>query len=382
MSTDYHRTGASESARLRRFADIDTPEVAFPRAAITAWLLDGGAQQTRGPEIGAVAGWVGTDGRVEYFYPEITGYFLQWLAFSTTANTRVACARRAALAQDWLRSWLRRSALPLTRIYADGREDDWRNRALFCFDLAMVLRGLASAAGRELIAPDREVVHGLCGHLERLIASDGCFDACRAHDGEALPSRWSTHRGGFLAKAAAGIIAAARHLEIPVVVQRAAEATYAASLQAALAEPHDETHPFLYAFEGLLARRERADAQAALPAMAAQLRDLLDDFAQRGRLREARSYPGLARLDIVAQCIRVALLLLAWQPQLAPEPERIDALLHRLASSVRADGALPFCADAVATTQCNTWTAMFSDQAFALAQASHRATSYFDPLLI
>jgi hypothetical protein len=132
----------------------------------------------------------------------------------------------------------------------------------------------------------------------------------------------------------------------------------------------------------VLARRERADVQAALPAMAAQLRELLEDCAHRDRLREARSKPGLARLDIVAQCIRVALLLRAWHPSLAPEPERIDALLHRLASSVRADGSLPYCADAATVTECNTWTAIFSEQAFALAQASHRAPPDVDPLLI
>ena len=33
-----------------------------------------------GDHAGAVAGWIGGDGRADYVYPEITGYFLQWLA--------------------------------------------------------------------------------------------------------------------------------------------------------------------------------------------------------------------------------------------------------------------------------------------------------------
>ena len=54
--------------------------------AIAEWLLRGPAQLTSGPHAGAVAGLIEAGQRPGYAYPEITGYYLQWLAWRAARN--------------------------------------------------------------------------------------------------------------------------------------------------------------------------------------------------------------------------------------------------------------------------------------------------------
>src|SRR5439155_24480350 len=113
--------------------------------------------------------------------------------------------------------------------------------------------GLASAARHQLLEADPVVIRGLSDLLARLVAEDGMFVACLKRDASAaLPDRWSTRRGGFLAKAAAGILSAARDLPLAATLVTAAEDTFVASCQWARDTPHDHTHALLYAIEGCL----------------------------------------------------------------------------------------------------------------------------------
>jgi hypothetical protein len=217
---------------------------ASARARIESWLLGGDPQPlpersgaTGATVAGGVAGQVSRDGSIEYLYPEITGYFLQWLASCVTATNRSQLSARAAHAQAWLRHWVSMTPMPPTRMYLRGDSDDWRNRTIFCFDHAMVLRGLASAARRGLITLDGTLVASVCAQLETLIAADGILDACRV-DGDLsmLPQRWSTRRGGFLAKASAGILQAAAVTSIPERLATSARMSFAASLRFAVTE--------------------------------------------------------------------------------------------------------------------------------------------------
>jgi hypothetical protein len=357
------------------------------RELIRSWLLAGGPQPWRDSgeypsAAGGVAGLVGADGAVEYLYPEITGYFLQWLAASATRGNTAQLAQHARHAQDWLSGWVAVTPAPPTRVYLRAPRDDWRNHAIFCFDHAMVLRGLSSAAQRGLLTPEPALVAAVCAQLESLIAEDGLLDACRVHgDTNVLPHRWSTRRGGFLAKAAAGILNAEETLPVPSALVAAARASHADSLRRAASEPHEETHPFLYAFEGLLARMDDDDARAALPTMLAQLDDVLADFRAHGRMRETHTHRGRGRLDIVAQALRVVLILRTRVPALEFDPGLIADLLDALADAVRSDGSLPFALDE-SGAEANTWTAMFAEQAFAYAGAIETSSAAIERFLV
>src|SRR6266446_5666404 len=49
--------------------------------AIADWLLHSNVRIRSGRHAGAIAGWLNEHGEPEFAYPEITGYYLSWLAF-------------------------------------------------------------------------------------------------------------------------------------------------------------------------------------------------------------------------------------------------------------------------------------------------------------
>jgi hypothetical protein len=358
--------------------------------SIAQWLLTGPAQTVDGPHAGAVSGCIDSTGRAAYAYPEITGYYLQWLAWRASAfGHSHALAVHAAAAQRWLIRWLGADDRPQTRIHFDNNVEDWRNRAVFCFDLAMVMRGVAAAAKAELLEPDVIVTTGLARQFERLIAADGFFDACVAHQpDDELPARWSTRRGGFLAKAAAGVLTAAATLpQFPAHVVAAAEATFAASIDSVLDSPHEDVHPLLYAYEGLLNLPAHPRSRQALPAVANQFAALLAQATNDGALPESlhtgAHATGAQRVDLVAQALRVGCLLTAHQPTQPPDRVALARLRQILQRQMAPSGAVAFALGS-SDGSANVWAAMFADQALAFARmlAAPGMLPSADPLLV
>ncbi len=327
---------------------------------IDRWLIEGPAQLRSGPHAGAVAGSFDAAGRARYVYPEITGYYLQWLAWSKRRGGDPSLlAAPAAAAQTWLGAWAR-STPAHTRVYIGAAEDDWRNRTRFTFDIAMAVRGIGAAVAERLVPPDADAVDALSRLLEALVGGDGMFDACLAATHNEVPQRWSTLRGGFLAKAAAGLLRAAESLPLPRSLRDAANATLHASLLACTHSPHDEVHPLLYAYEGALGAPAASGSVVHLDAIAAQFDALWREAQGASHVPELRSRTTAARrVDVVAQMVRVAQLL----GIALGTPGRWDVagLQEPLAAAVRVDGALPF--DLTRGDDVNTWAALFSSQA-------------------
>jgi len=354
------------------------------------WLLAGPAQLRTGPQAGGVAGSLGPDGRAAYVYPEITGYYLQWLAWRARHwGTTPEIQQSAAAAQHWLATWLRLSDPPYTRLAVHDAAPDWRNDAVFCFDVAMVLRGLGAAVAQKLLEPDREVVTGVVAQLQRLTATDGLFVACVPnHRHTELPQRWSTRRGSFLAKAAAGVIVAARTLEgIPDSLVDVAQATFDASLRWFDDAPHDDLHPMLYACEGMLSLPEHPRFASMLPLMGDAVDRMLHLSGNDGALPEAYSRSGatvgLARVDVLAQALRVGTLLGVHRPQVTPDRLALTRLRHALERHMLPEGAFRFALHDEASP-LNVWATMFSDQALCLAASPRLAAAARDgdPLLV
>jgi hypothetical protein len=335
------------------------------RAALTSWLLGDHAQVASGTHAGAAAGWVDREGQASYVYPEITGYYLQWLAWHAACHgVNNETRRRAAAAQRWLLSWAFGAETPETRIYLEPAGQDWRNSALFFFDLAMVLRGLAGATRLGLIETDPRLVERISELLWRLVADDSMFDACVATRVDAaLPDRWSTRCGPFLSKAAGGVlIAAAQFSSLPGALAEAADATFAAALESMSAESQNETHAMLYGIEGALSLPDHPAAVTAMPHMVRQLRDLLQRSAQLGHMPELLAGTGRVRLDIVAQAIRAAAFLLT---------ENVDQMAQVLVHYIDPELGIPFSPSAP-PRQYNVWTAMFAEQALFAAECGPR----------
>jgi hypothetical protein len=339
------------------------PGVESSRAALTSWLLGTRAQISTGTHTGAVAGWVDRDGQASYVYPEITGYYLQWLAWHAACHgANEETRRRATSAQRWLLSWANGAETPATRAYLEPAVPDWRNSALFFFDLAMVLRGLASATRLGLVEADPGLVARISELLLRLVADDGMFDACSATRVDAqLPDRWSTRRGPFLSKAASGVmIAAAQFSSLPRELERAADATFVHVLEAMSHESHSETHALLYGIEGALSLPDHPATVVAMPEIVRQLRHLLERSRRPGRVPESLDVSGPFRLDVIAQAIRAAALLL---------PDDVGQMPQVLVHYIDPDLGIPF-SPGERPRQYNVWTAMFAEQAFFAAQCA------------
>ena len=171
-------------------------------ARISAWLLSPQVQLREGVHAGAIAGAMDGAGLARYVYPEITGYYLHWLAEAHTDRARETLATAASNASDWTARQFEGGALAKTRAYLDGHATDWRNDAVFFFDFAMLLRGLCAAAEADLIALPRDLLVRLMEELDKFAGANGEIRAARVlRGGAALPARWSTIGGPFEAKA-------------------------------------------------------------------------------------------------------------------------------------------------------------------------------------
>jgi hypothetical protein len=324
-------------------------------------LLSGPAQLTAGPQRGGVAGTLSTAGEALYVYGEITGYYLHWLASLNT--DRAARAAKAHAAQAWLQQYLAMSPWPPTRLYLNGQHPDWRNQVLFAFDLAMIAGGLARCAHAQLVELKPALLQSLSHWLQQFSGDDQLKVIVNKGAVTDLPQRWSSVGGPFTAKTASRILLLAKQapLPAPLVSQCHAQLEHYAALADQF--PPEMLHPTLYALEGVLLADQCADLKTAQG-----LERLLALLADDGSLPEALDSTTVRRNDIVAQALRLALLL---EHRLG-DTQRFDRAIHKLAGrlcsqvqthGVQADGTLGF---APGQTTANTWCAMFAEQALRL----------------
>jgi hypothetical protein len=316
-------------------------------ARLRGWLLDGPAQLREGPDAGGVAGTFDASGAPYYVYGEITGYYLHWLA-DHEPTLEVCRAANAALL--WATRVYSEDALPPTRIYLREKPDDWRNRAQFFFDLAMLVGGLSRAAHAELIDPPGALLVRISSKLARFVR-DGRIVAMRADKGAELPQRWSTLGGPFEAKAASRVLMAQEFVALPGTLVEACEREIEAVCAAAAQAPVEMLHPTLYAIEGALSSGN-PNARSGLARWLARLLALENG---KGELPESPDGEPVWRSDVIAQALRVGLALDA-------DAEPLDRLADALVARVRPDGAIAFRPDAE-PPQLNTWCAMFAEQA-------------------
>ncbi|MBL0164111.1 MAG: hypothetical protein IPP82_10885 [Xanthomonadales bacterium] len=329
------------------------------------WLISGAIQAVSGADAGAVAGSIDRDGRAHYYYPEITGYYLHWLA-EARESLGPAATLSAQCASTWAARAFANNNIPATRIYpvedascakVAANPDDWRNRAVFFFDLAMLLRGLAAAHERELITEPDFVVNRLLTELARFINADGDIFAARARAEEnVLPERWSTAAGGYEAKACAAILTAGKGRRIASTLMNACQQFNARQIGTAMMQPINLLHPTLYFAEGLM---------YATPFPASEITHLLSAclvlMREDGCLPETETSDQF-RCDVTAQALRIGILLRARSVDSAPNREQIFRLASALFNRVRDDGSLPCHADD-GDGSSNVWSAIFAEQA-------------------
>lgn len=339
-------------------------------AAIEQWLLSDEVV-LRGPAgmAGGIINYREADGHWDGVYPEICGYYLQFAAHAAAAGAHGTRHREVAAQVIAFLDAKGKTAAPHTlyRRLAELGAADWRNRCLFSFDLAIILRGLDAAETRwpGIVPPDM---------MQRYLTSVAVITEngrLASHhlvpDGPAVavPVKWSTTLDVHHVKSAAALAGLAGS-GMASVAQHTADDEAAALAREGRARMR-ELHPFLYSIEGWLTLWAQTGDVAYLRRATASFAMLCQEFdPATGALPAiAGSHEMPVRADVLAQALRAGLILEAAAQLGSPTGEIWRAMAPRLhanlAARISARGGVEF--DAVRQDR-NTWASMFAWQAF------------------
>ncbi len=325
-------------------------------SSLQAWLLSDRVLRASGSGAG-VANWLWPDGLYDGLYPEIGGYYLQFL-------TAIEAGDAAARVIAWLDE-CGPDGDPLTLYHRDMSQSDWRNRCLFAFDLGMILRGFASAASRwPGIVPDAVMARYLAS-MNTVIAA-GHLRSHRLRPGaseQEVPVKWSTRIDVHHVKIAAALASVGSQFAQVISATLAEQAEALAREGSARLR---ELHPFLYLIEGWLTLWGQSGSPAYLDHANAAFGIVLNEIGPAHRV-----LPPIAgrdelpvRSDVLAQALRAGILL--------EHADRFDAarasqwssarslLETALLSRVTPEGGIEF--DVIGRHR-NVWASLFAWQA-------------------
>lgn len=302
---------------------------------------------------GAIAGSIDESGRALYTYPEISGYYLSYLAYRFSLDgvdkNLVEKAQKVLGYQQQLWS---ESSPPATRLYLDTllqSQVDWRNQGLFIFDVAILARGVADISN--YIDTTSWPAQKLLNYI------DSFWDGQRLHPvrwfagrPKEAPDRWSTRTGAYQLKVVAALRRVAIASNSAILLEKIAP------VQTALLRDFNQgnfaahnPHSIAYALEGMLL----GDLNNVNRDLGKTLIENLANTIDNARDDEI----DFRRTDAIAQLLRLSCC----------EPffnRSIAARLYRLLSSaLNADGSLQFTSPPCNLTYKNTWPVLFARQA-------------------
>jgi len=287
-----------------------------------------------------VIGAYGPDHEIQYGYPEIAGYWLRWA--SQSAEVSAACG---AAVVAWLEArgdeaegWPTRVS-PLSRpLHATYHQ------AQYLFDHCMLWDGLQRWGQVRGDVRAAGLAAEVWRHLQTFAQASGQGSLALLAGRGAVPRRWSGRVGPFLLKVCARV-----NGQQGPLAEACAQATPELIAQA-LAAPHAQAHPQLYAIEGML---ELGYADEACDALGA----LIEAHGGLLGLRESASH-GPMRCDVLAQALRAAHLC-GLAGRLGAD---MESLALNLAQRVDSRGRVPF-AQGHEAAAFPTWAALFTEQA-------------------
>jgi hypothetical protein len=341
---------------------------------LTEWLMSDRVLRPVGSGAG-VANWLWPNGLHDGLYPEIGGYYLQFLSVAescptasglTTSATGAALAAREAAVR--VIEWLAKAGPmgdPLTLYHRDMTQSDWRNKCLFAFDLAMILRGFASVESRwpgivpaVVMARYSEAIRSLVGPGG--LRSHQLRPGASQHD---VPVKWSTQVDVHHIKIAAALSGVGPQFAevVSAVIREQTEA-----LEREGRGRMRELHPFLYLVEGWLILWGQSGSHAFLDHAGSAFRIVLREFIpDNGTLPPIAGRRDLVtRADVLAQALRAGLILEhagGIDAVATPHwPIARKALEAALLSRLAPDGGIEF--DDVGRHR-NVWASLFAWQA-------------------
>ena len=303
---------------------------------------------------GAIAGSVDESGRALYTYPEISGYYLSYLAYRFSLDgvdkNLVEKAQKVLGYQQQLWSG---SSPPATRLYLDPllqSQVDWRNQGLFIFDIAMLARGVADISN--YVDTTSWPAQKLLNYI------DSFWDGQRLHPvrwfagcPKEAPDRWSTRTGAYQLKVVAALRRVAIASNCAILLEKIAP------VHTALLRDFNQgnfaahnPHSIAYALEGILLLGDLNDVSRNIG------RTLIENLANTIE-HAVDGEIDFRRTDAIAQLLRLSCC--------EPFFTRSSAtrFYHLLASALNGDGSLQFTLPPCNVTYKNTWPVLFARQA-------------------
>ncbi len=335
------------------------------------WLLKSGVQLTDGPEAGGVAGWLNDDGTPEYVYMEITGYYLSSMAFIISKSegaVKADALDNAQKALDWLQGYYEKGELPPTRKFLRPEPGDWRNTAIFAFDIGMVIRGLVDISQFISTEQHKQLLGFFLTNLAKLIAPDFSLNSHYMTDpnAPAFPPKWSTTHGPY-------------HLKVVSPLLNVPAELLTEDLQALMAKVYDnwkdyceietlteDLHPTFYYLEGQVPFALRNYEPGIFEKMEILFTKIMAHQKPDGWVPyNPATADDVMRADINAQALRIGAIL---KSQGFLKGAEWDTKLHNLAEALlrftNDEGAISFHPlDGAHPKHWNAWCAEFTQQA-------------------
>lgn len=275
----------------------------------------------------------------------------------------------------WLARASQGNVIPLTRQYLACDEEDWRNLAVFSFDIAMVVRGISHTLSQQLSPLAYPLLKRYVAYLLELCDSNGHLLPFRLRDGwtgRSLPDTWSTQEGIHQLKIAAAILSIPPMLA-PVQLSQVAERLYLrwadCSWDEIRATPF---HPVFYFLEGLLFHSICGYDPEGIGKVVGIYERIMELQDSSGYLPAGPGVgPAPCRSDVIAQALRIGSVLRRFGHL---SGARWDAKLRGLANAlldfVSTQGAVSQYPIRAPYMQCwNAWCSMFAYQALLLYAA-------------
>ncbi len=312
-----------------------------------------------------MVGWVESKTRLpEYIYGEITGYFLSFCA-GVCANQPAMKERLLPIMTnhiEWLDSVIKDGFK--TRYMLNGKKD-WRNSAIFPFDVAMIIRGLQDVSSYLDVNATLELYKALFKLF--MGKNKDTINPYISVDGTILTDKWSTRFDVHFMKIVANVLPALSSqsdISIYNLLNKKADELYRYNMKYLL---KTDSHPLMYYLEGILLlcecgnfdeikmkKYQKKAKEVYLNIIQLIGDDLLLDNPTTGTY---------VRSDVLAQFVRIGVLLINNELLPAETMNYIKRILDYICDKHVVEGRVCFFDKNKDENFYNTWCAMFLYQA-------------------
>lgn len=364
---------------------------------IREWLLNSSIQILEGEEEGGVCGWLNENHEQEYVYFEITGYYLTFLAFLAKIEGRSRDAllieNKAAKAIKWIGKMISNNEFPETRRYVIVLDNvDWRNRAVFSFDMAMAIKGISDIlpflCDPITFAAAQTTLSRLTALFEKHFIRDRRISSHLMREGnhqEELPKKWSTYEYIHHAKTASALLSISDTYFTPTMKSACENELNHWRSYFYRHDELEDLHPFYYYLEGFILSDVRANHWQDIFNVESIYSEVMRQQSLNGGLPASLAEDcDEQRSDVIAQALRVGSIL---KSKGLIQGEQWDVKLDKLAASLEkyfldGQGAVTFFEkNSSKPLFYNAWATMFTFQALYFYELATEGKALDDSIL-